>query len=86
MPAANYICYMRPHEQKLTAQDLPEIVGQVAATVYLTEEFCALARAWNIPKETLASYVCQQFGNTYRPEQPLILLTDRHPLFLDGPN
>ncbi len=56
-----------------TPVDLPETIGTPVPAVKLSDAFHALAARWGIPVETLASYVCEQYGNEHADAPGVIL-------------
>ena len=48
-----------------------------ASPVVLTEQFRRLAAAWQVPVETLAAYVLEEWGDTHCPDRPLVLIVDK---------
>ena len=63
-------------ERDTTLEDIgwPPVIDAEESPIKLTRKFRDLARGWRVPAESLASYVCEEYGDTHSPEQPLLLI------------
>ncbi len=69
-----YFYYMRRSERvKTQTGGLPAVTTGPVGMVCLSDAFCEVARAAGIPKEMLASYVCEEWGEKYAGAEGILL-------------